>query len=182
MLAGKKSMEPITTLDKLIPGETGKIIRITGQGAIRRRLVDMGLTRGAVIEMVKVSPLGDPVEYRLRGYHLSLRLSEAETIQVEIINDLTPGYQHWHGSRSSQPLLRCKTGQRVEISRSRGGAHLEQRLKDLGLVPGAKICVVQNDLPGPLIIAGDDGNRMILGKGMARHILVRGIEDCGTGD
>ena len=63
---------PFTTLDKLVPGESGKIVKISGSGAIRRRLVDMGLTTGAVIEMVKLSPLGDPVEYRVKGYHLSL--------------------------------------------------------------------------------------------------------------
>ena len=73
----KRAM-PVTTLDKLAPGESGRIIKVSGRGAIRRRLLDMGLTTGAVIDMVKLSPLGDPVEYRLRGYHLSLRKSEAE--------------------------------------------------------------------------------------------------------
>ena len=75
----------VITLDKLAPGELGRIKKVTGKGAIRRRLVDMGLTSGAVIEMIKVSPLGDPVEYRLRGYHLALRRSEANAIQVELI-------------------------------------------------------------------------------------------------
>lgn len=169
---------PFTTLDKLVPGESGRIKKISGRGAIRRRLVDMGLTRGAVIEMVKVSPLGDPVEYRLRGYHLSLRLSEAETILVEMVNDLTPGQEYRRGPNSLQPLLRCKTGQRVVVSRNRGGMKISQKLKDLGLTPGTEICVIQNDFPGPLIISGDDGNRKILGKGIARQILVRGLEDC----
>ena len=66
------------TLDQLAPGESGRIKKVHGKGAVRRRLMDMGLTSGVVIDMVKNSPLGDPVEYRLRGYHLSLRRSEAE--------------------------------------------------------------------------------------------------------
>ena len=74
---------PSITLDKLVPGESGKVIRILGKGPVRRRLKDMGLSQGAVIDMVKISPLGDPVEYRLRGYHLSLRMVEAGKIAVE---------------------------------------------------------------------------------------------------
>ena len=49
---------PITTLDKLVPGESGRVVKVSGRGAIRRRLVDMGLTSGAVIEMVKIIPVG----------------------------------------------------------------------------------------------------------------------------
>ena len=73
-----------TTLDKLTPGQSAKIKKVMGQGAIRRRLLDMGLTNGASIEMIKTSPLGDPIEYKIRGYHLSLRKAEAATIQVEM--------------------------------------------------------------------------------------------------
>ena len=167
-----------TTLDKLIPGESGRITGLVGQGAIRRRLVDMGLTRGAVIEMVKVSPLGDPVEYRLRGYHLSLRRSEAETILVDLMEDLTPDSKLSDLQFSLQPLLRCKSGQRVLVDRIRGGARMGHRLERLGLTPGAEICVVQNEYPGPLIISGPSGERVILGKGMARHIYVRGQGHC----
>jgi DtxR family Mn-dependent transcriptional regulator len=74
--------EPTATLDKLLPGQTARVTKIGGKGAIRRRLMDMGVTRGVEIKTVKVSPLGDPVEYRLRGYSLSLRKSEAEMIEV----------------------------------------------------------------------------------------------------
>ena len=168
---------PKFSLDKLVPGESGRIVRIHGRGPIRRRLVDMGLTRGAVIEMVKVSPLGDPAEYRLRDYHLSLRRSEAETILVELLNDHTPHQHYRRGPRSSHSLLRSKSGQRVVIAHSRGRMRLSQKLKGLGLVPGTEIFVIQNDYPGPLIISKRDGNRIILGKGMARHILVHGQED-----
>ncbi len=166
----------LTTLDKLIPGESGRIQKLTGRGAVRRRLVDMGLTSGAEIEMVKVSPLGDPVEYRLRGYHLSLRRSEAETIVVEMVNDLTPQRARGHHLDRDRSLLRCKKGQQVVITGIRGGARLHQKTELMGLIPGAEILVIQNEYPGPLIIADKDGTRKILGKGMARHILVRTTE------
>ncbi len=75
----------VITLDKLGAGISGKIKKVGGEGAIRRRLLDMGLTNGASIEMIRTSPLGDPVEYQVRGYRLSLRKSEAKAIEVEII-------------------------------------------------------------------------------------------------
>jgi DtxR family Mn-dependent transcriptional regulator len=74
--------EATATLDQLEPGQSGKVKKVGGKGRIRRRLMDMGITRGVEIEAVKVSPLGDPVEYRLRGYSLSLRKAEAEMIEV----------------------------------------------------------------------------------------------------
>lgn len=70
------------TLDQLSVGQVAKIRKITGKGALRRRLMDMGLIRGTDIEMIKRSPLGDPIEYRVRGYRLSLRKSEAQLIEV----------------------------------------------------------------------------------------------------
>ena len=76
--------ENITTLDQLTPGQLATIKKVGGEGAVRRRLMDMGLTNGAGIEVIKRSPLGDPIEYKVRGYHLSLRKSEAQTIEVEV--------------------------------------------------------------------------------------------------
>jgi Fe2+ transport system protein FeoA len=67
------------TLDQLRPGETA----VGGSGPLRRRLLDMGLVRGAAITMIKTAPLGDPVQYRVRGYHLALRRAEAHTITLE---------------------------------------------------------------------------------------------------
>jgi Fe2+ transport system protein FeoA len=163
---------PIFTLDKMIPGESGKIVRIHGKGPIRRRLVDMGLTHGAVIDMVKTSPLGDPVEYRLRDYHLSLRKSEAQMIEVELLHGSQPQSQRGSETRSVVPLVRCNPGQEVKIIQIRGGRGLQRRFERMDLEPGAIIQVVQNDFPGPMIIALDD-DRLVLGKGQARHLLVR---------
>jgi ferrous iron transport protein A len=73
-----------TTLDQLIPGQVATVKKVGGDGPIRRRILDMGVTNGTGIEMVKSSPLGDPVEYKVRGYRLSLRKAEARMIEVEI--------------------------------------------------------------------------------------------------
>ena len=163
---------PIFTLDKLIPGESGKIVRIHGKGPIQRRLVDMGLTQGAVIDMVKRSPLGDPVEYRLRDYHLSLRKSEAQTIEVELLNGSQPPNEWGRDTRSVFALVGVKPGQKVEIVQTRGGRGLLRRFKGMDLEPGVVLQVVQNDFTGPIIVSVDD-DRLVLGKGQARHILVR---------
>jgi Fe2+ transport system protein FeoA len=133
----------------------------------------MGLTTGAEIEMVKLSPLGDPVEYRLRGYHLSLRKSEAKTIEVELVSAPLPVRRRGHFRAAGQTLGNSRSGEEVEITRTRGGRRFQRRIRDLGLLPGAKVLIIQNEFPGPLIVSVNDGNRLALGKGMARHIMVK---------
>lgn len=71
-----------TTLNQLTPGQSARVEKVGGDGAIRRRLMDMGIIRGTEITVIKASPMGDPVEYQVRGYHLSLRKSEAALIEV----------------------------------------------------------------------------------------------------
>jgi len=162
----------VITLDKLVPGEAGRITKVRGRGALKRRLVDMGMTNGVLIEVVRVSPLGDPVEYRLRGYHLSLRKSEAEGIEVELISPVIPLKSEMTVLGSPLPLMMCKSGQKAVISQTRGGKRLSRKLKDLGLVPGAVVRVINSDFPGPLIISVNDECRLVLGRGMAMHIMV----------
>ena len=72
-----------TTLRGIKPGETVKVKKITGKGPVRRRLMDMGVTKGEEIFVRKVAPLGDPIEVNLRGYELTFRKEEAENILVE---------------------------------------------------------------------------------------------------
>lgn len=72
------------TLDQLTVGQRATVTGIGGEGPVRRRIMDMGVTKGVEIEMVKASPLGDPMEYRVRGYSLSLRKSEAQLIEVQV--------------------------------------------------------------------------------------------------
>ena len=64
-------------------GETLKVVRINGEGAVKRRIMDMGITRGVQVHIRKVAPLGDPVELTVRGYELSTRKADADMIEVE---------------------------------------------------------------------------------------------------
>ena len=64
-------------------GSTAKVIKIHGEGAVKRRIMDMGITKGVEIYVRKVAPLGDPIEITVRGYELSLRKADAESIEVE---------------------------------------------------------------------------------------------------
>lgn len=70
-------------ISALKPGEAGRVIRIGSSGALRRRIIDMGITPGAVVIMRKAAPLGDPLEINVRGYELSIRKSEAREILIE---------------------------------------------------------------------------------------------------
>lgn len=72
------------TLNKFIPGDTGTVMRVTGAGAIKRRLFDMGITPGTSISMRKSAPLGDPIEINIRGYELSVRKNEAEFVLMNV--------------------------------------------------------------------------------------------------
>ena len=71
------------TLKQANVGETVKVVKLTGQGAVKRRIMDMGITKGVEIFIRKVAPLGDPVEVTVRGYELSLRKDDASMIEVE---------------------------------------------------------------------------------------------------
>lgn len=74
----------IKLLSQLSIGEGGKIVKVGGEGAIRRRLLDMGITPGAQVYFRKKAPLGDPIEITVRGYELTLRKAEASFAEVEI--------------------------------------------------------------------------------------------------
>ena len=74
----------LKTVDKMKPGEKGIVDSLVGKGAVRRHIIDMGITPGAVIVMRKLAPLGDPIEINVRGYELSIRRSEALEISVEV--------------------------------------------------------------------------------------------------
>ena len=71
------------TLRDLKPGETAKVVTINAEGAFKRRIMDMGITKGVEVHVRKVAPLGDPIELTVRGYELSLRKADAEMIEVE---------------------------------------------------------------------------------------------------
>ena len=71
------------TLRETKIGETVKVVKLHGEGPVKRRIMDMGITKGTSVYVRKVAPLGDPVEVTVRGYELSIRKGDAESIQVE---------------------------------------------------------------------------------------------------
>ncbi|MDR3179098.1 MAG: ferrous iron transport protein A [Oscillospiraceae bacterium] len=74
------------TVNKLKPYESGVVLSVGSSGALRRRIIDMGVTPGAIITMKKVAPFGDPIEINVRGYSLSIRKAEAREIIIEELN------------------------------------------------------------------------------------------------
>ena len=73
----------MNTLRQAKIGDTVKVVKLHGEGAVKRRIMDMGITKGVEVYVRKVAPLGDPIEVTVRGYELSLRKADAEMIEVE---------------------------------------------------------------------------------------------------
>ena len=71
------------TLRDVKVGDTVKVVKLHGEGAVKRRIMDMGITKGVEVNVRKLAPLGDPVEVNVRGYELSIRKADAEMIEVE---------------------------------------------------------------------------------------------------
>ena len=71
------------TLKAVKVGDTVQVVKLHGEGAVKRRIMDMGLTKGATVHVRKVAPLGDPIEVTVRGYELSIRKADAEMIEVQ---------------------------------------------------------------------------------------------------
>lgn len=76
-------MQCMKTLKEAKVGDSVKVVKLHGEGAVKRRIMDMGLTKGVEVYVRKVAPLGDPIEVTVRGYELSLRKADAEMIEVE---------------------------------------------------------------------------------------------------
>ena len=71
------------TLKDIKIGKSARVVKLHGEGAVKRRIMDMGMTKGVEVKVRKVAPLGDPIEVTLRGYELSLRKEDAQMIEVE---------------------------------------------------------------------------------------------------
>ena len=80
------------TLREAKIGETVKVVKLHGEGAIKRRIMDMGITKGTEVYVRKVAPLGDPVEVTVRGYELSLRKADAEMIEIQASSSVSKIY------------------------------------------------------------------------------------------
>ncbi len=73
----------MNTLKQARVGDTAKVVKLHGEGAVKRRIMDMGITKGVEVHIRKVAPLGDPIEVNVRGYELSIRKADAEMIEIE---------------------------------------------------------------------------------------------------
>ena len=145
-----------TILSHLESGRRARIVRIKLAGEIRRRLSDMGLVNGSEVKLVRVAPLGDPIEIRVKGYDLSLRKDIASEIEVDTLDNL---------------LVEIAAGKIVSVSGTSGGKDLVRRLADMGITPGVQLTVIENHRPGPVLVSLR-GSRLVLGQGMAEKILV----------
>ncbi len=93
-------------LNQLEPGKSGKIITVGGEGALRQHFLDMGVLPGAVVTTIKFAPMGDPMELRIHGYELTLRLADAEQIEIEPVEEKTSEEQkHHHKKHTEHPGL-----------------------------------------------------------------------------
>ena len=75
------------TLREVQVGQSAKVIKLHGTGPVKRRIMDMGITKGQVVEVIRVAPLGDPMEITVRNYELSVRKADAEMIEVELVEE-----------------------------------------------------------------------------------------------
>jgi ferrous iron transport protein A len=147
---------PVFSLRELEPMEKGRIIKVGGQGEIRRRLLDMGVVNGSTVEVLRIAPLGDPVQIKVKGYDLALRKEETGNIQVEL---------------TEMMLTRADTGENVVIAAVRAGWGLKRRLADMGLVPGTRVKIINSGHPGRVVLESR-GSRLALGHGVASKIFV----------
>ena len=76
------------TLREASVGQTVKVLKLTGTGPVKRRIMDMGITKGQLVTVVRVAPLGDPIEVTVRGYGLSVRKADCEMVQVEPVEEV----------------------------------------------------------------------------------------------
>ncbi|HEX79515.1 MAG TPA: hypothetical protein G4O19_05100 [Dehalococcoidia bacterium] len=147
----------IKLLSDLDSGERGRVLRIRVTGTIRQRLMDMGMVNGSEVEMIRVAPLGDPIEIKIKGYDLSLRKEVASRIEVEVMEI---------------PLCAATYGKILTVIGFRGGHGMQRRLADMGLTPGTELKLINCDRHSPVIIEVR-GTRLALGRGVAHHVLVR---------
>jgi DtxR family transcriptional regulator, Mn-dependent transcriptional regulator len=145
------------TLDRVPPGVTVRILRVGGAGAIRRRLLDMGLHPGTEVRVARLAPLGDPVEIHLMDYHLSLRKTEAVGIEVVVV---------------AMPLSLVHAGETV-ILKDALGAGLLEHLRAAGLTVGQALTITQGLGATGGMIAQADGREVTLGRGQAQRLIVR---------
>jgi ferrous iron transport protein A len=146
----------IKRLDELVPPQNARIKQIKGMGALRQRMMDMGLVPGAEINVVRVAPMGDPIEYQVKGYHLSLRGHEAKNILVEV---------------SQIALIKTRPGEHVRVHSLIDKKLSLDCLEEYGLKPGDDLEVLKNPPFGRLLVKTAE-RQMEIGRSVAAKLLV----------
>jgi len=150
------------TLRDLKPGENGTVVKVSGAGPAYRRILDMGIVRGAKIKVERVAPLGDPIEVKIKGYHLSLRKLEASCIYIKRQVD----------NKKIISLVEVPSEHEIVLAAIEGGRGIKKRLTDMGLKEGAKFKVLHCQGRGACIVRVGN-TRLVLGHGMAQKIFVK---------
>ncbi len=141
-------------LIELKPGEYGIVKGVSGRGALHRRVLSMGMLPGAIVRVVQISPLGDPVEYEIRGFFISLRKNEAKYIEVDRV----------------VPLSMIPENSEVKIIFIDGGMGFLRNMNSMGIGVGKNIRVATACCP---MQVSTDAGKFVIGLGMAYRIFVR---------
>jgi len=154
-------------LDSLEQGEKAMVLRVTGGGHIRKRLMDMGMTPGSVVEMVRCAPLGDPIVFKLKGYLLTMRKTEAKRVIVrpeEVPMD------------RQLSLFTAPGGTNLRVIAVNAGRGLARRLADMGLTENVIVSVIGHEGQGKVAVKVTD-SVIFLSRGMAMKVMVKEISN-----
>ncbi len=141
-------------LSELNIGETGIVVDVLGSGAIHRRLLSMGILPGTIIRVVRASPLGDPIEYEIRGFFISLRRREAEYVEVDKV----------------VPLYLVPPNTDVRVVFIDGGVGFIRKMNSMGISVGKRVRVIRPCCP---MLVRTDLGEFTIGRGMAYRVYVR---------
>lgn len=147
----------IIDLTNLESDQTGTVLSVGGPGRIRHRLLEMGITDGAEIKVLRFAPLGDPIEVCIRGYCLSLRKEEAKGILL--------------ATQPSIPLTNAETDRDYIVTQIIGGECVHDNLLEMGIRPG--LIIRRKEHGSRAILVTWNGSSARVGFGMARKIIVQ---------
>ena len=145
-----------------MPGDVGRILRVSGASPLKRRLMYMGFLPNTIIEVVRFAPLGDPIEVRLRGTIITMRKNEAASVEVEVER------------RRGIPLAHAKPGMTVRVVRLNGGSSFLSKMRSMGIYGGVEMKILKVHRLGPVLVR-INGDEIPVGRNMAYRITVEEV-------
>jgi ferrous iron transport protein B len=168
-------------LGNMKPGQAGRVAGVGGDAPIRRRLREMGVVAGKDVRVVRVAPLGDPIDVVLMGYHLSMRRSEAAHVMVDVgpsgAGDVGPrGAEETASSAAGAgvALADAAVGHDYQVVEMDGGRGLREHLKGIGVSEGSRVTLVGKGTDGPVTLRVGE-SEIAVGSRMARRLRVAEI-------